>query len=88
MSNYKLVYELAEPFTVALPDGEPITAFNGVNNIYNDSGDTSVTYLYKGEPPLQSPLGFGLGSSNSDPEEENIDEDTFIEETENSEEEV
>lgn len=40
-----LVYELAEPFTVALPDGEPITAFNGVNNIYNDSGDTSVTYL-------------------------------------------
>ena len=44
--NYML-YELAEPFTVALPDGEPITAFNGVNNIYNDSGDTSVTYLAK-----------------------------------------
>lgn len=38
------VYELAEPFTIDLPDGEPITAFNGVNNVYNDSGDTSVTY--------------------------------------------
>ena len=87
-ANTQLLYELAEPFTVALPDGEPITAFNGVNNIYNDSGDTSVTYLYKGEPPLQSPLGFGLGSSNSDPEEENIEEATPIEETENSEEEA
>lgn len=42
-----LVYPINEPFTVALPDGEPITAFNGVNNIYNDSGDTSVTYLAK-----------------------------------------
>jgi len=42
-----LITSLAEPFTIALPDGEPITAFNGVNNIYNDSGDTSVTYLAK-----------------------------------------
>lgn len=34
-----------EEFEIELPDGEPITAFNGVNNVYNDSGDTSVTYL-------------------------------------------
>lgn len=45
MAGVLLVYELAEPFTVELPDGEPIVAFNGVNNVYNDSGDTSVTYL-------------------------------------------
>ena len=88
LSGVNAIYELATPYTIDLPDGEPIFAFNGVNNIYNDSGDTSVTYLYKGEPPLQSPLGFGFGSSNSDPEEENIEEDTPIEETENSEEEA
>ena len=36
---------LKTPYYIDLTDGEPITAFNGVNNVYNDSGDTSVTYL-------------------------------------------
>ena len=58
MIGQKLVYELAEPFTVALPDGEPINAFNGVNNVYNDSGDTSVTYLAKIEDNLKSAAKF------------------------------
>ncbi len=40
-----IVYPLETPFTVELPDGEPIITLNGVNNIYNDSGNTSVTYL-------------------------------------------
>lgn len=35
----------ADGQTIDLPDGEPIITLNGVNNIYNDSGDTSVTYL-------------------------------------------
>ena len=43
--DINILVELAEPFTVALSDGEPIVTLNGVNNIYNDSGDTSVTYL-------------------------------------------
>ena len=38
-------YELAEPIEIDLPDGEPIITFNGVNNIYNDSANTEVTYL-------------------------------------------
>lgn len=46
-ANTQLVYPLATPIIIDLPDGEPITAFNGVNNVYNDSGDTSVTYLAK-----------------------------------------
>lgn len=47
LTTYKptIVYPLETPFTVDLPDGEPIITLNGVNNIYNDSGDTSVTYL-------------------------------------------
>lgn len=45
--EFDVIYPLETPFTVALPDGEPITAFNGVNNVYNDSGDTSVTFLAK-----------------------------------------
>ena len=43
----QIIFEKDSQQTIPLPDGEPITAFNGVNNIYNDSGDTSVTYLAK-----------------------------------------
>lgn len=58
LANETFVYELAEPFTVALPDGEPIIAFNGVNNVWNDSDDTSVTYLAKIEDNLRSTAKF------------------------------
>lgn len=44
MTGVKLVYELAEPFTIALPDGEPIKSFAGINNIYADTGDTSLQF--------------------------------------------
>lgn len=44
LSNQTLVYTLAEPFTVALPDGEPIKSFAGVNNIYADTGDVDAEY--------------------------------------------
>ena len=44
MQGVQVVYELAEPFTVELPDGEPITALVGTNNVYADSGDIEVTY--------------------------------------------
>lgn len=57
-ANTIVVYDLAEPITIPLTDGEPITAFNGVNNIYNDSGDTSVTYLAKIEDNLNATAKF------------------------------
>ena len=44
MSGVKFIYELAEPFTVDLPDGTPIKSFPGVNNIYCDTGDTSLQF--------------------------------------------
>lgn len=40
----QVVYPLATPYAVDLPDGEPIITLNGTNNIYADSGDTSVEY--------------------------------------------
>lgn len=40
----QVVYELAEPIIIDLPDGEPIITFNGTNNIYADTGDTSVVF--------------------------------------------
>lgn len=43
-ANTQLWYELAEPFTVALPDGEPIKSFAGINNIFADTGDTSLQF--------------------------------------------
>lgn len=44
MAGQKLVYELATPITIDLPDGEPITTAIGTNNIYADSGDTTVEF--------------------------------------------
>lgn len=38
-------YKLETPIIIDLPDGEPIVTLNGVNNIYNDSGDTSAQYI-------------------------------------------
>jgi len=43
-ANTQLVYELATPYTIDLPDGEPIITLNGTNNIFADTGDTSVVF--------------------------------------------
>ena len=42
----QLLLPYAEPIIIDLPDGDPIITFNGINNIYADSGDASVEYLY------------------------------------------
>ena len=52
VKNYNYIYELAEPIIIDISDGDPIVTLIGENNIYNNSGDTEVTYLYKGEPPV------------------------------------
>ena len=44
MGDYYITYELATPYTIDLPDGEPITTAIGTNNIYADSGDTAVEF--------------------------------------------
>lgn len=65
-SNAQLVYELATPIELPLTDIPDITTLTGVNNVFNDSANTEVTYLYKGEPPINAlslGAGFGLGSS-------------------------
>lgn len=62
-NGIQFLYELAEPFTIALPDGQPIMAYEGSNNIWNDSSDSEVTYLYKGQPETANML-----SSNNDAE--------------------
>lgn len=35
---------LKNPFTIDLPDGEPIKSFPGINNIFCDTGDTAVKF--------------------------------------------
>ena len=72
---------LKTPFTVALPDGEPIIALNGVNNIYNNSSDSQVTFLatpQEAEAAQQRSLS--KGSPSEEPEEEEKPEEEFIEE--------
>ena len=39
MGDYYIVYPLATPIIIDLPDGVPIETFIGVNNIFADSGD-------------------------------------------------
>lgn len=43
-ANTQLVYPLATPYVVDLPDGEPIKSFPGINNIFCDTGDTSLQF--------------------------------------------
>lgn len=43
-ANTQLVYPLATPIIIDLPDGEPIITLNGTNNIYADTGDTCVVF--------------------------------------------
>ena len=43
-ANTQLVYPLAEPIIIDLPDGEPITALVGTNNVFADSGDMECSF--------------------------------------------
>lgn len=75
----QITYEKANPQTIALPDGEPIITLNGTNNIFADTGDTSVVFKcsvaeyvanHSGGGGAKSLGGVFLGSSNSGSEEE------------------
>lgn len=44
LGSLVVVYELAEPYIIDLPDGEPIITIVGTNNIYADTGDTSLQF--------------------------------------------
>ena len=43
-SSYELVYELATPIEYTLTDVEVLELLKGVNNVWADTGNTSVTY--------------------------------------------
>ena len=44
VNNLQVVYTLAEPIIIDLPDGEPINTFNGINNFFFFFCDTTVTF--------------------------------------------
>lgn len=44
IGDYAIIYELATPIIIDLPDGEPIITLAGTNNIFVDTGDTSVQF--------------------------------------------
>ena len=82
-ANTQLVYPLATPYTIDLPDGEPIITLNGTNNIYADTGDCAVEYKcsvaeyvanHSGGGGAKSLGGVFLGGSNSGSEEEPTEE--------------
>jgi hypothetical protein len=44
LNGVEVVYEIATPITIDLPDGTPINTLSGVNNISCDTGNTTVKY--------------------------------------------
>lgn len=73
-ANMQIVYVLATPYVIDLPDGETIITLNGTNNIFADTGDTSVVYknsvadyvnAHSGGGNLLGMGGIYLGGSNS-----------------------
>lgn len=43
--EFDIGYPLETPYTVDLPDGEPIIALIGTNNVFADSGNSEVTFV-------------------------------------------
>lgn len=43
-NNLTIVYPIATPIIIDLPDGEPINTLAGVNNFFADSGNITVTF--------------------------------------------
>ena len=83
IGDYAIIYELATPYVIDLPDGEPIITINGTNNIYADTGDSAVEYKVSVEQYVSNHSGGGgakslggvfLGGSNSGSEEEPTEE--------------
>ena len=78
LSNNKpsFLVPLAEPIETDI-GATLIETFNGANNIFCDTGDTSVTYLYKGTPPetLNRMMSKGGGENNDIMKEEIKTED-------------
>lgn len=64
-ANTQLVYELATPYTIDLPDGEPIITLNGTNNIYADTGDCAVEYKVSVNKALSSVSSATRGGAKS-----------------------
>ena len=81
-ANTQLVYPLATPYTIDLPDGQPIITLNGTNNIYAETGDTEVVFKcsvndYVSAHSGGNLLGMGgvyLGGAKSGGGEEETDE--------------
>lgn len=82
VGNAKLVYPLATPYTIDLPDGEPINTLAGVNNFSADTGDSTVVFKcsvndYVSAHSGGNLLGMGgvyLGGAKSGGGEEETDE--------------
>ena len=89
LSGVYIVYELATPVVIDLPDGEPINTLAGVNNFYADTGDTEVVFKssvndYVSAHSGGNLLGMGgvyLGGAKSGGSEEEPDEGEDTEKT-------
>ena len=91
-NSIQFVYELATPIVINLPDGQPLNALIGTNNIWADTGDVDVSFKCSVEDYVNAHAGSGnrslgvslsKGSGNGeDPEE--LDEKTLIDDEEES----
>ena len=81
-NNLEICYEVENPVVVDLPDGQPIVTLNGTNNIFADTGDTSVVFKCSVNDYINAHQSSGvrslggvfLGGSNIGSEEEPTEE--------------
>ena len=84
-NNVMVSYELETPIETDI-GATPIETYDGVNNIFCDTGKSSVTYLYKGTPPETLTRSLSKGSSeNNDIMKEDIETEDEIEKPINEE---
>lgn len=57
MNDHQFLYEITEPITISLTDGDVLYPLNGINNIFADSGDVSVDFKQDVANYVQSLIG-------------------------------
>lgn len=80
VGNHDIVYPLETPIEVSLPDGDPLNAVVGENNVYCNTGDTALTYYYNMiADPIRIPALVGTNNVYSDAGDVDVEYYTTLE---------
>lgn len=79
-NNVTVVSKLATPIEVSLPDGDPLNAVVGENNVYCNTGNTALTYYFNMvADPIRIPALVGTNNVYSDAGDVDVEYYTTLE---------